>query len=195
VTCSFCSLCCQAWVITNNCTAPAGAGTVHCTCLNCHSKAVLLLPCVQGLTTHVIDVKPQPLTAELLARAPELAGEAGQQLLQLFRKQGVIDAAGLLVDDPRQATWHAVVQQSGIPGERVVCPCHPGRLARLCFAQAPCLSVSQCWARCLPSSGVTQCSWEKGQIHSAAHKLSRVMLLLPLLLLLTALDLPYALQV
>lgn len=64
-------------------------------------------------------MKPQPLTAELLARAPELAGEAGQQLLQLFRKQGVIDTAGLLVDDPRQASWHAVVQQSGIPGERV----------------------------------------------------------------------------
>lgn len=73
---------------------------------------------LQGLTTHVIDVKPQPLTAELLARVPELAGELGQQLLGLFRKQGVIDAAGVLVADPRQANWHAVVQESGIPGEQ-----------------------------------------------------------------------------
>lgn len=65
----------------------------------------------------MIEVKPQPLTAQLLARAPELAGEVGQQLLQLFKDKGVTDASGMLVADPRQASWHAVVQESEIAGK------------------------------------------------------------------------------
>lgn len=117
--------------------APAGAGTVRATHALSVSQSRAAVVLLQGLATHVIDVKPQPLTAELLARAPELAGEVGQQLLQLFQKQGVIDAAGMLVADPRQANWHAVVQESGIPGEQA------GVARRLPLCSGPCLSVSQ----------------------------------------------------
>jgi hypothetical protein len=75
-------------------------------------------------------VVPQPLTEQLLARTPELAGEVGQQLLQLFKDKGVTDAAGMLLADPRQANWHAVLQESEIAGETahmavaLHCCCH-----------------------------------------------------------------------
>lgn len=37
--------------------------------------------------------------------------------MQLFKKEGVTDAAGMLTNDPRSATWHAVVRNSGVAGE------------------------------------------------------------------------------
>jgi hypothetical protein len=70
----------------------------------------------QGLHTKVVEVPPQPLTAQLLARIPELSTDSAQQLLQLFTAAGVTDQQGMLVEDPRSAGWHKVVQNSGIPG-------------------------------------------------------------------------------
>jgi hypothetical protein len=74
--------------------------------------AVLL----QNLVTKVIDIDPQPLTPELLARAPELADDVGLQLIKLFKAKGVINASGLLTDDPRRSNWRAIIRESGTEG-------------------------------------------------------------------------------
>lgn len=66
----------------------------------------------------MVPVEPQPVTAKLLARVPELAGETGHKLVQLFKQHGIIDAAsGLLLANPRQSQWHGVLKDSGVPGE------------------------------------------------------------------------------
>lgn len=78
---------------------------------------LLLNTCLlQNLVTQVIDVEPQPLKPELLARAPELAGDVGLELIKLFKAKGVINASGLLTDDPRRSSWRAIVRESGITG-------------------------------------------------------------------------------
>lgn len=76
---------------------------------------------MQGLSTHVIELQPQPLTVALLARVSELTQEAAKQLLELFTAKGLVDPSGLLVEDPRSSEWRAVVQQSGLPGEQQLC--------------------------------------------------------------------------
>lgn len=70
----------------------------------------------KGLSTHVIEVQPQPLTEALLTRVSELTQEAAKQLLALFTAQSLVDSSGLLVEDPRSTQWRAVVQQSGLSG-------------------------------------------------------------------------------
>jgi hypothetical protein len=85
----------------------------------------------QGLHTKVVEQQPQPLTVQLLARIPELSADSAQQLLQLFATAGVTDPKGLLVEDPRHAGWHAVVQNSGIQGAAT----WPTQLGMLCLTE------------------------------------------------------------
>lgn len=92
----------------------------HCTPTNLTPFSVPPSWCccvlLQNLVTQVIDVEPQPLKPELLARAPELAGDVGLELIKLFKAKGVINASGLLTDDPRRSNWRAIVRESGITG-------------------------------------------------------------------------------
>jgi len=98
---------------------------------------------MQGLSTHVIEVQPQPLTEALLTRVSELTQEAAKQLLALFTAQSLVDSSGLLVEDPRSTQWRAVVQQSGLSGEQQ--PCGGSSLDYLHCS--PCESTAACLAK------------------------------------------------
>ncbi|WIA33969.1 hypothetical protein OEZ86_007064 [Tetradesmus obliquus] len=72
----------------------------------------------RGLVSATLEVQPQAVTAAFLAgHMPELAaGGAAQQLADLLKQQGLLDAQGLLLHDPRGSDWRRVVTSSSIPG-------------------------------------------------------------------------------
>jgi hypothetical protein len=48
---------------------------------------------------------------------PDLAASgAAQQLAELFKQRGLVDAQGLLLHDPRGTDWRRMVTSSSIPG-------------------------------------------------------------------------------
>lgn len=106
---------------------------------------------MQGLTTHVIEQQPQPLTEQLLSRVPELSKEGlGQQLLKLFRSKGLTNSSGLLVQDPRHSHWHDVVKSSKVAGEgggRMERDSHSSFSVRLSVCLSVCLVSGDeaCW--------------------------------------------------